>query len=34
MTSAIATDGERLFFSWEETGGDIWVMDVTSSRPE
>jgi Tol biopolymer transport system component len=31
---ALATDGQRLFFSWEENGGDIWVMDVTSSRPE
>jgi hypothetical protein len=34
MPSALATDGRRLFFSWEENIGDIWVMDVTSSRPD
>jgi TolB protein len=34
MTSALATDGQRLFFLWEENIGDIWVMDVSSSRPE
>ena len=25
---AFATDGEYLYFTWEETLGDIWVMDV------
>lgn len=25
---ALATDGEYLYFTWEETIGDIWVMDV------
>ena len=25
---ALATDGEYLYFTWEETLGDIWVMDV------
>jgi Tol biopolymer transport system component/serine/threonine protein kinase len=34
MQSALATDGRRLFFCWEENVGDIWVMDVTSSRPD
>ncbi len=34
MGNALATDGQRLFFSWEESLGDIWVMDVTGSRPE
>ena len=26
--NALATDGEYLYFTWEETLGDIWVMDV------
>ena len=30
----LATDGRRLFFSWQENIGDIWVMDVTSSTPK
>jgi Tol biopolymer transport system component len=34
MPGALATDGHRLFFSWQENIGDIWVMDVTNSRPE
>ena len=25
---AFATDGTYLYFTWEETLGDIWVMDV------
>ncbi len=25
---ALATDGECLYFTWEEEIGDIWVMDV------
>jgi hypothetical protein len=32
LQSALATDGQRLFFAWEENVGDIWVMDVTSSK--
>ena len=27
---ALATDGEYLYFTWEETLGDIWVMDVVT----
>jgi Tol biopolymer transport system component len=26
-----ATDGRRLFFSWREDDGDIWVMDVVAA---
>jgi hypothetical protein len=26
------TDGQRLFFAWEENVGDIWVMDVTGTK--
>jgi len=26
--NTLATDGKRLFFTWEEYVGDIWVMDV------
>ena len=26
--TALATDGDYLYFTWEETLGDIWVMDV------
>jgi Tol biopolymer transport system component len=25
-----ATDGEYLYFSWEEDVGDLWVMDVAN----
>ena len=25
---ALATDGDYLYFTWEERLGDIWVMDV------
>jgi hypothetical protein len=25
---SLATDGEYLYFTWEEDFGDIWVMDV------
>ncbi|MCH8872648.1 PD40 domain-containing protein [candidate division KSB1 bacterium] len=27
-TVALATDGEYLYFTWQEERGDIWVMDV------
>ena len=23
-----ATDGEHLYFTWDESQGDVWVMDV------
>ena len=26
------TDGEFLYFAWNEDHGDIWVMDVEESR--
>ena len=26
--NAIATDGNYLYFVWQENLGDIWVMDV------
>ena len=26
--ATLATDGEYLYFTWEEMLGDIWVMDV------
>ena len=29
---AIATDGEFLYFTWEEDLGDIWVMDVVTDE--
>ncbi|MFQ5639799.1 MAG: hypothetical protein ACE5IR_17600 [bacterium] len=25
---SLATDGEYLYFSWEEELGEIWVMDM------
>ena len=25
---SLATDGDYLYFTWEEDLGDIWVMDV------
>jgi TolB protein len=25
---AFGTDGQRLFFTWEENTGDLWIMDV------
>ena len=25
---ALATDGDYLYFTWQEDIGDIWVMDV------
>ena len=28
-SESLATDGEYIYFSWEEDIGDIWVMDVT-----
>ncbi len=30
-SESLTTDGEFIYFSWEEDMGDIWVMDV--SRP-
>ncbi len=27
---ALATDGQYLYFTWEEDLGDIWVMDVVT----
>jgi len=29
---ALATDGQQLFFTWEEDIGDLWVMEVSSER--
>ena len=31
---ALATDGEYLYFTWEEDVGDIWVMDVVTDESE
>jgi len=31
---ALATDGQYLYFTWEETLGDIWVMDVVTDESE
>ena len=31
---ALATDGEYLYFTWEEDTGDIWVMDVVTDESE
>jgi len=28
---ALATDGEHLFFGWDEDLGDIWVVDLVES---
>ena len=28
LTDSLATDGEYIYFRWEENLGDIWVMDV------
>ena len=30
----LATDGENLYFRWEEEIGDIWVMDVVTDETE
>ena len=30
--AALATDGEHLYFAWEEDLGDIWVMDVVTAK--
>ena len=30
----LATDGEYLYFTWEEDLGDIWVMDVVTDESE
>jgi hypothetical protein len=29
-TEVLATDGQYLYFAWEEDLGDIWVMDADS----
>ncbi len=29
---ALATDGDFLYFIWEEDEGDIWVMDVVQNQ--
>ena len=31
---ALATDGQYLYFTWEEDLGDIWVMDVVTDERE
>ena len=31
---ALATDGEFIYFVWEENLGDIWVMDVVTDESE
>ena len=31
---SLATDGEYLYFNWEEDLGDIWVMDVVTDEGE
>ena len=31
---ALATDGEWLYFTWQEDRGDIWVMDVVTDESE
>jgi len=31
---AFATDGQYLYFIWEEVLGDIWVMDVVTDETE
>jgi Tol biopolymer transport system component len=30
--NSLATDGDYLYFSWRESLGDIWVMDVTAQN--
>ncbi len=31
---SLATDGEYLYFAWDEWFGDIWVMDVVTDESE
>jgi len=31
---SLATDGDYLYYIWEEDLGDIWVMDVVTERSE
>ena len=31
---AFATDGDYVYFTWEEDLGDIWVMDVVTDESE
>ena len=31
---SLATDGEFLYFSWEEDEGDLWLMDVVMDGSE
>lgn len=28
----LSTDGDHLYFTWEEDLGDIWVMDIVSDE--
>ena len=34
MNSSLTTDGKYLYFLWNETLGDIWVMDVVTDESE
>ncbi len=31
---SLDTDGEFLYFTWQEDLGDIWVMDVVTDESE
>lgn len=31
---ALATDGNYLYFTWEDDLGDIWVIDVVTDERE
>ena len=31
---ALATDGQYLYFTWEDDLGDIWVMDMVTGESE
>ncbi len=32
--NALATDGDYVYFAWQEDLGDIWVMDVVTDESE
>ena len=32
--NTLATDGEFLYFSWQEEEGDLWLMDVVMDDSE
>ncbi len=34
VSIALATDGTHLYFAWEESVSDIWVMDVVTDESE